>query len=376
MKKPVTKVIIILMTILLLFGCAPQHENVIDELAIILGLGLDIDENNPELCVVTTTNPTFLEEAEVPVIETTVKGYGLDGAFKNWEYQRQNVFGLGKVATVIFGQQIAENGLRELVTELRQLADMNVLAHAVYYPGRPQDAWAINPPEEPRRAIFLMNLLERVRDEGLMPRISICELNTNILLADKDGMLPRIELTEDEKRFHVTGLALLDKDGKLATVLNDVEMLTLLKLYNDAIGAFNTTKVNFQGQEGIVSYVLKNHRRTKVDVSIKDGKPSIQILVPIDIEVRSVWLQGVEVLSREFVNAMEEEIARDLTLKSQELIEKMQRYETDPLGLGQWVRIRQKEYYNKGTWRDDYPTADIRCSYDVRVKRFSIVIEE
>lgn len=368
-------VIASLFILLLLTGCSPQHIQIVDQLSIIVGLGVDVDEEDPRKYVFTTTNPTFGAEAEVPVFETTVKGYGIDGALKNWEYQRQNRFALGKVSTVIFGKNIAERGISAMATELRQSYDMNSLARPVYFEGKPQDAWAITPPEEPRRAVFLMNMLDRVRDQGLIPAVSLCKLNTMILNPDRDGFMPVIELSEDNDRFIISGLALLDKDGKLATTISDNEMLLFLLLTDDAIGAFTTTKIRYKGEEGIISFIVKSHSRRKTEIALRDGKPVIRLEVPIKIEVQTLQIPGVELLDREFVDTMEREIANDLNVNSQKLIEKMQQFETDPLALGQWVRVQQTAYYKRGSWRDDYPTADIRVNYRVKIARLDIITE-
>ncbi|QNO14501.1 Ger(x)C family spore germination protein [Alkalicella caledoniensis] len=368
--------IVIILLCLMVSGCAVQHQRIIDQLSVILGIGIDIDENNPDIYILTTTNPTFSDEAEVPVFETTTKGYGFEGALRNWEYQRQNRYALGKVSTVIFGEELLKNGIDDVVLELRQFADMNVLARPVYFPGKPQDAWAITPPEEARRAVFLMNMLERIYEEGLIPRVSLCNLNTIILDKDIDGIMPQIELTKDKNRFHITGLALLDEKARLATVLNESDMLLYLILNNDAIGAFTTTQVTIQGKRGYISFLIKSHDKTDVKVNMKNGKPEIILTAGIEIEIRSIRVRGIDGLTNEFFDEIEREISKDLTVNTQKIIDEMQRVKSDPLGLGQWVRIQQTGYYNKGTWREDYPNADIKCKIDVEVSRVNVIKEK
>lgn len=380
MQKPRNRTWSLLLIVLTLAalapGCLPpQNENILERLAIIIGLGIDVEQDNPDTYIFTTTNPVFGEHSDKSVVQITTTGPSIEVALRNWQYQRHRKFALGKLSVVIIGQNLAETGLKEITVKLRQTADANVLAQVVYFPGKPQDAWAITPPSDSRPAVVLMQMLEMLFQEGLMFQMSICDLNSIIQNPDRDGFLPRLELSEDENRFQITGLAILDRVGRLAAVLNDTELVTFLLLTSDAEGAVSSTKVEYEGKEAIANFLIKRHGRTKTRVSMVGQKPQINLTIPIEVEIPSIRITGIELVTRDFIQAMEDQIAAELATQAQKLITKLQRYDSDPIGLGQWVRIHQTRYYNQGTWRDDYSTTDIRVDFNVKVTRVNVATE-
>ncbi|QNO14505.1 Ger(x)C family spore germination protein [Alkalicella caledoniensis] len=366
MKKVIVSVLV---SVIILAGCqiAP-NTNVIDELAIVLALGVDKDEDDPSVTVITTSNPTFSQAAETDNKVTVVKGYGVRGAFKNWQYQRQKELALGKVGVVVFGSNQIEAGLATIIPDLRQTPDMNVTAKVIYYDGEPSELLQLTPAEEARKSIFLNNLIEQAELMNITMPINLCELGGRILTTGKDGFLPYVEKTEAGSA-KIAGLALLDETGSLATIINDSEtlLLSLLMKYQD----YTTISTKIPEIADIIVFQVKG-TKNRYYVEIKNGKPVIEIRSEIVIEISEVSQRDVEIMEEEFFEDVKKHLSADLTKTTTELVQKFQKYNTDPIGLGEIVRVRENDYYKKGTWRDDYPNIDIRSNVNVKVIRGNV----
>ncbi|OWZ83701.1 Ger(x)C family spore germination protein [Natranaerobius trueperi] len=369
------KILILLIILITFTGCVDDHQ-IVDELAVILAMSFDSEPEEENLITLTTSNPLFAEEAEDPIRVMSVQGYGVSGALDNWQKHRNRTIALGKVETMLFGETLSEENLSQIVQDIRKIPEVNANALVSYYPGEARDVLYEHPPEDGRIAIFLKDMLEVGATDHLIPRITLHDLWTAILTEGRDGFLPIIDLKvegEIETPF-IAGVAVLDEEGNIATTLEDEKGKLLTNMLFRETSPSLSSNISIEGNEGLVKYTIQSSS-IDFNVDYNDKEVSVTIEKDVTVNIDELQIPGVEIVDEEIFDLISDLVAKDFVNNTQRILEKLQEYESDPLGIGRHVRIQQQEYYTEDTWRNDYPDITIDNDYTVSVVRGNTLIE-
>jgi len=172
------KILLLLLCISLVFinGCWDQL--MIEELALAFALGIDVDPENPELLIMSVTNPAFSETSMKETKKLVGKGYSLSNAFFNLQRQRDRFLVLGQVATLVFSEEAARGGLmHKVLRQVDQQRDLNPNMNIVIVRGATaQETIYLEPEEEVRVARYLNHLINRNFNNGTLLLAPGCNL--------------------------------------------------------------------------------------------------------------------------------------------------------------------------------------------------------
>lgn len=349
-------------------GCGVEPRT-IDDLAIVFAMGVEIDEGDNRVLKLTTSSPTQDEAAEEEVVQTTVKAYGVDGFIRNWQYQRHKRLAIGKIQVMVIGERVIRDNFLQVLQEFREIPEIDVNTRVVFYDGQPQHLLGLRPPEEQRIAIYLSDMIDRNVESAVIPEVTLHTLSTNLLTRGKTAYIPYVEENVEGDRAIIKGLALLDNDGKLATIINDLDTVYYLLLRGDRVGAIVDTKITIEeGKEATLVYEVTRNS-TKFDTKIVNGKPEINIRIDGRIEIREISARGIEIIDEDTFQRISNQLSTHLTVRSQRLLDEFQRHNVDPLGLGEKIRVKHNDYFKNDTWEDDYPDIKITNNVNVQVRR-------
>jgi spore germination protein len=153
----------------------------------------------------------------------------------------------------------------------------------------------------------------------------------------------------------VSGIALFDKDklvGKLDfseffvfTVLAETSKNGSYKVRND-------------------TFVRNLGSKRKFQVSNNKSNPKITINVQIDGIIRQH--AGEKLQQKKLYEKIEKQMEQDIKEEAEKMIKKLQVLKVDPLGLGEQVRSRTRNWDEK-KWNDMYPTINVKVKVDVKI---------
>ncbi|SES94955.1 Ger(x)C family spore germination protein [Anaerobranca gottschalkii] len=362
------KILVMVTVFLLLIGCGTAQQRVLDDLEIIFGLGLEQGEKEGVLKF-TTFGVTQEETAKEPVVQHNVEGYGFKSFIRNWQYQGHKTLALGKVQVIVFGKEIANSGLEKVILELLELPEIDVNTVVAYYDGDPKDIFSLDVIEEQRVAIYLRKLLEKNSIKNSIPRVDLHTLVTDHFTIGKTSYLPILKESKDKSKAIVAGLALLDDEGKVKVTLNDTETLYLLLLKGHRVSLLIDSNVLIkEGKKARVLFEVTGSN-VRFDTKLVKGKPQINVRIDCKGTLRNIdGLQG-DYFDEEVFDKINREISKHLTVKMQELIDKLQENGVDPVGFGELVRVRHNKYFQKNTWEKDYPQITITNETKIKILR-------
>ena len=375
MKKVVT--VLLLLAMLSCSGCWDWR--IIDELAIIFGIGIDLVEEEPEQFQITFVNPIFEEEAEVVRNVTSVRGYSLAQALINLQHQRQQQPVLGKVDVIVFSEETAQSGaMHQILRQYDQIRDKNPRAWICIVTGTSaQEVINLSPPEQPRTAVLLANMLRHNFSEGRMPEVNALDYWIKYNTGGITPVIPVIELTgtgEEPSGILIAGLAIIDEDGRMKASLSDTETFFYMLLTDNIQRGRFHTRVNYGDQENRTLTAFLQSNATGVQSRIVQDKAVINIKMDITLTSLNVDLLLDSHLKEEVFRELEEALAHDFQGNILKVLKKSQVCEADIIGLGQHVRIQHPQWFRGKDWAQAFGQSEINVEVNVTIKRLGSLI--
>lgn len=351
-------------------GCWDQQP--IENLSIVLGMGIDAGPED-HLLYLTTINPTFSETATEKAKRIVSKGYTLVETFANMQRQRNHNLVLGQVATMIFSEQAARNGLlNRILLELDQIRDVDPDVFIVVVRGATaKDVLYLKPEEEQRIAVYLQDLIDRNVENGSVPRITAARYWSDYATGGINPVAPVIELAGAEKvktGVIITGLAAFNSAGEMQEALTDQQTVLFLLLTGQVQRGMFATKLNIEGKHRDISMYIKK-ASPQVKAVLKDGRPCFAIKLELVVDVIDIrW--DVDVTK---VKGADETIARalarDIQGNAMKMIRQTQEWGTDIVGLGQYARIANPKWFRTKDWDQEYANSDVSLEVTVKIRR-------
>lgn len=374
-KKAVT--VLSLLAVLSCSGCWDWR--IIDELAVIFGIGIDMVEEEPEQFLFTFVNPIFEEEAEEVRNITSVRGYSLAQALINLQHQEQQQPVLGKVDVIIFSEEAAQSGaMHQIMRQYDQIRDKNPRASICIVRGTSaQDVINLSPPEQPRTAVLLGNMLRHNFSEGRMPEVSALTYWTIFNTRGITPVIPVIELTgmgEEQTGILLAGLAIIDEDGRLKGYLSDTETLMYMLLTSNILRGRFHTRIDYREQENRILTGFVQSNSTGVQSRIVQDKAVINIKTDIILTGINVDLLLDSHLKENVFRELEQALARDIQGNMLQVLRISQACEADFVGLGQHVRVKHPEWFRGKNWTREFGQSTINLEVSVTIKRFNSLI--
>lgn len=372
MKKNLT----ILLTLGLIFLSGCWDRQIIEELSIALCMGIDVAPE-PDLFYLTTTNPTFSDTALKKAKRLVSKGYTLVETFANMQRQRNHKLVLGQVASLVFSEEAAKEGLlNRILLELDQIRDVDPDVFIMIVRGASaREVLYLEPEEEARVARYLSDLIDKNIENGTIPRVTAANYWFSHDTVGIDSVVPVIELAGSEEKKNgviITGLAAFDDSGKMKGVLTDQQAVHFLFLTGQGKKITFATKLNFEGKLRDVSMYIKK-ASAKIKARVESGKPVIAIKLEMEVDIIDiVW--NVDVTKKEDAGeVIAKALARDIQGNALKMISQTQDWGTDILGLGQHVRVRDPKWFKGADWTKEYPKCEISLEVKVKINRIGTV---
>ena len=358
MHKRIKKVMILLFIVpFLLCGC--WDEKIVDKTGFITALGVESSST-------TDLNLTY----GMPTIDPTSKSYAeildtsaslLRMARNKLRLQSAKTIEAGKIQFIIYSKGIAEDFPIENVNAIFEREPSNpILAWVVVVDGSPRNLFhtAAEYKDKPRPSLYITALLDRAAAGAYTPETRMYDFDIKSVAKGIDNITSFIRF--DSKAVEVTGSALFS-GSKMVGTINPRETGLLIammktlknKSYNYVAGDI-TEDTNIP-KHGIAIALGQNSK--KITISIKDNKPVVDIYLDLNgfIDEHKWGNLNDEKEVKKLSSHIEGEIQRDC----QKLIMTLQEMQSDPIGIGDMVRVKYNNYFKRVNWHEVYKIAPI-----------------
>lgn len=266
----------------------------------------------------------------------------------------------GQLQAVLFGKQLAGDGLRNLTeTLLRdpQIGEQLYLAvtegtAAHILTGKYKGL-------QPVPSMYISKLLKQNIKKMNLPTTNLHVFSYHLFNEDMDPVLPLIRKEGD--KLDLEGLALFDYDryvGKLG--LKD--MFVFKRLYeNTRSGQY---EVNIPNKGSTIVRQITSHK--SYDVRHAKSDPSVAIHVKINGMVDES-MNRLNFDKQKAIKLVEQTMEKQIEQRGKQMVKRFQKLGIDPFGIGSKVRSHDRTWTAK-KWKDLYPNVGVNIKVDVKIK--------
>jgi spore germination protein len=211
--------------------------------------------------------------------------------------------------------------------------------------------------------MFLSDLIEHNIKQGMLPKTNLHNFTKAYYSEGKDPFLPYIKL--EGKVVSIKGIALFKGDKYVDYIKEENNFI--FKILHEKFAKKSAVTVELD--EGSFASIHNISSKSRYNITDPLTEPSINIKVTTEAVIRE-FTDGE--ITKETVKKIESKVEEEIIKKGEEMIRKFQELKIDPLGIGNHVKHRTREW-DKEKWRDLYPDATIKVEANVKISEFGII---
>jgi spore germination protein len=274
----------------------------------------------------------------------------------------------GQLRNSLFGENLARLGIWDHIDTLVRDPSISQRVKVVLVEGSALELMKKDYPEHPRTGKYISDLLDKEANTQAIPDIMIYQFARDYFDDGIDPVAPILK--EEDEYLTISGLGLFQDDRYMTKIDPDKGVLfaTLTKNFKQGHIGIPLQSSNDEDVEIVALSAVLSNRKFRVQSKNDNFK------VNIDIKIRGSILEyiGDKKLGDESERRkLEKDIAEYIQKETMIMIEKMQEYNVDSIGIGKYVRNSVgKEQWSNMNWREIYPNIDITTEVKVKIKDY------
>ncbi|MGG3912217.1 Ger(x)C family spore germination protein [Peribacillus simplex] len=349
----------LLILVMILSGC--MDATPIEEVSVSLILGLDLDEEDNLL--VYMSSPIFSKEAKDKEEVYEVKSYTLRHSREKFDARVIGLTSGSKTQLFLVGKRLLKKkDWFDYLDPFFRDPKNTVTAGVVAVDGSVADVIFNKPTDKPRLSLYLTSLIDTASKRNIVKDTSLQDFHRQ--MKDK-GRTAWITQIKKKKRIELTGSALLAQSGQYKITITPEENQLLNILDGNQKGDYSITiPVSMESANKGKPYISFSISDLKVKKKVKfNGRFVFDINVDLQISI-SEQLFPFDV-QKDYAK-LEKSITNELENETNQLIQKIQKSQIDPLGLGLYARAYTYQEWKKV--QEDWGNTLAKSKINIHVK--------
>lgn len=371
MKNTFQKITILLFVFPLLTGCWDQKLIVDQE--VMNGVSFDLEDDKiKSTIVVLNIIPKGTGFFDFKNQISSATGQSLEDTYRELRTYYTGPLIASKSRIVLFGESFAKKNLNSYLDIFYRIPDPYLGSKVAIVKGvEASELFSLKEIGTNPIAFGLYEIIDAAENNSTVPKGTLNTLFTYFNESGKDFILPVLEQRNGDIRVSGAGLI---SDNAYSGEMISLKECSLLLLLMDDYGELVDLESYLNGKKKLnnqVSYRVKKSKR-KLDIK-KDasGKPMVNI--HLDLKVMLHQYPRTEKISSKQIKELEETISRDLTKKSQSIMKKTQKANSDVLGIGRSIKESDPAAWKALDWRKTYPAIKISTKVEVAIEKTGIL---
>lgn len=369
----ILKILVISVLSLLLVSCIQSQE--IEKLGLINAQGVDTFEDDQ----IKLTLVVFQFSTQSDEITKIISGHGKTIKGANEDAARSSIFRLepGKIKLEVFGKEMAEKGILPLLDTQVRDARVPDLMYLSVSKTTANDILSINTDEiSTDTGQFLHGLIENHTTGHNIPQNSLQDFLRVYYDIGQDNVLPLFEIKENIPKLNA--VALFKGDKFVGELTNDEALLINLMDRTVKNKKFELSlpiepfesyleKREYRNQEKEVNIVLTiNKGKSKTTLINKEDlvfHTDTTLILRLTEQSAGILLEDTHV-----TKLMEKEVAKEIELRFENLLNKLQKLGADPFGYGLYYKSSEKsKNLTRKEWREKFPEITVKFKVDAKI---------
>ncbi|SEH83104.1 spore germination protein AC [Halobacillus karajensis] len=373
---PLKSIFIWMVMLILLTGCWDIKE--IEDVGIIVGVGLDVDSNDDNL--------TMVNQYVVPgKIPTQQDSSPQSVPFQNISMTGDTFFEIIRMNSLESNRPPNYTHLKSILSSTKifekeradQVLDIFIRDHEfrrttpVFITRDPVlDILNTEPEKEVFPAIQIKSLSENYQINNKNPKNLTVGDMSQYISEKKSFLIPGVSLEEGKVKSSGAGIIEAKSSHYLGWIdIDDMEGVRYM--HNNVVGGFIYLKEE-KLKEGPVILEIKG-ANTKFKTNVQGDDLKMKVQVNISSVLAEDWGLGRNVFKKSWKNELEEAANETIKEKIERILElAQQEYQTDFLNLSKWVQIHEPKYWEKHEkeWDKLFPELDISVDVHTEITDF------
>ncbi|WP_018758283.1 Ger(x)C family spore germination protein [Paenibacillus terrigena] len=362
--------VLIIISLCLLVGCVGT--SVLEKLGLSVAVGFDGLPNNKLNVTSVILNPTT-ESAKKSKVISTIANSSKGARIKiNSMISHSSVS--GQIRVVIFDDQLGKAGVSDVVENLTRDPFLGDSIYLAMSNGSAHELLSHNYPQIPDIGTHLYEMIQQHIEDDWVPSCTVQDYRSAMYSIGSDAVLPILMKKDDS--VEISGLVLFRNDKAVGTIgQSEGYLLKLLrgkqKEYLQEIGIdrieLEPHLVSHKG--GKVRVVISNIG-SKVRIRLTSMKPlQFQVHVHMNVELQEIT-DRYDFSKNEAKKLLEKKIGEELQKETDQLIQKLQRMNSDAVGFGNVYRSSVRNaHLTRDKWGEKYQKAKIQTQFHVNLIR-------
>ncbi|MCL6574187.1 MAG: Ger(x)C family spore germination protein [Bacillus sp. (in: Bacteria)] len=353
--------VLIAICCLFLTGCGAS--NIIEDLAILESVAYDMSESEENPIKTTVLFPTVSKEGKAGTQTLTANGKSSHETF----IKLQNLTNLklvGGQTTILFGEELSKKGLIDIVETFTRDPGVGTRVKFAIVEGKGEELLKKKIPSIPDNAEYLYTFIEKLGKQN-----KVFNTDKYRFLRDyyDDGIDPVLPVFSYKgENIELKGLGAFKGDQYITRLtLSETQILNLLSgdIKNGSLMISINDKESGKNDQLLLSDINSNNDK-KVN-TIKRKNMTVEVI--LDLKGSVLEYTGTIDLSEEkYQRQLEKQVENYLITNSKKLLIKLQKFQTDPIGIGTLVRNRLSyERWNKMKWNKIYSNLNFKVKVKV-----------
>lgn len=215
---------------------------------------------------------------------------------------------------------------------------------------------------------YYQRFIESTEHNTIYPKLDLQTVGSMLFEDTKDIALPYISLNEDGKQAKVAGVALFSGQIFTGKVLTPKQSLIMLLLLNQASQHARLTYMwTTNGREmPITSEVIHVKRKWNVHEKLK------KITMDYTIEIEVDEFAHDHLYKENILQDVQNMIQEKLQAEFQEVLQILQAYKSDTLGIGRYLRAYHPKMF-KEEWHNEYASLQLEPKVKIKIIRTGVL---
>ena len=374
MNFSIMKLILCFFMLFALSGCSGARE--INDLEIVIGMGVDKDDDHGNILL---TAQVVKENASGESSENgggggdskafwnvSSKGISIFDAVRQMTHKTGNRLFVSHNQAVIFGNDIAKEGLQEYIDFFLRAHEMRPTALILVAKDRASDVMDAKAETEKYPAFNIAKLVENYGHTSNFYAVNMKDFASCLMSSTTAPMAPLVSIIQngENKEIYVSGMVAF-KEGKMVGELNHDEVRGLLWVLGKVkSGVIIVSSPNEEGH--VVLEIMK--AKSKVTPEIKDGNIVMNIKIKEDSSL-SEQTTTENLATKEAFEKIQEAAAEVIRQEVMAAFDKSRESNVDIFGFGEKLHKKYNKEWNdlKDNWDAIYPTIELNIDVETKI---------
>ena len=305
-----------------------------------------------------------------------VVGHSIDDAFMNLKQQVSSKLFFGHLRVIVISEAVAKKGLENVNDYFRRNPEVRRMAWMMVSKGSALALMKAAPKLERVPTLYLMSTLDEGTRMGKFPKDYIGIFWSNVSKKGQEGFLPYVEIKK-EQNVEIKGLAYFVGDQMIG-VTKPLEIAVYLAIKGINPAGYRVF-IQLDGSSDTVM-TKATHRRSKIDVQIKDGIPHFNIAIAVELNLEEKLSEKIQIDNPNILRKIEQKQEEASVKFYSEFIKKTQDKGSDIFGFGEYIRAKKPGFWNKYVktaegWRSMYKASKFNVQVSMRLRRIGMKAE-